>query len=87
MESVLDKIKRILQQAHNDEKGGPWNHGTCGETEVEMTFKVVDIANEAQLIEIADRLSAALSEQETPARPLDLSPDWADFAAPLDQGW
>jgi hypothetical protein len=26
--------------------------GTCGKTEVEMTFKIADIANEAQLVEI-----------------------------------
>jgi hypothetical protein len=44
--------------------------GTCGETEVQMTFKVADIANEAQLVEIAERLSDALSGEQTPDRPV-----------------
>ena len=37
-----------------------------------MTFKAFDIANEAQLVEIAERLSEAFSGEAT-AKPLDLS--------------
>jgi hypothetical protein len=44
-----------------------------------MTFKVADIANDAQLVEIADRLSEALSGEGTAEKPLDLSAD-CDFA-------
>jgi hypothetical protein len=54
--------------------------GTCGETEVPMTFKIADIANEAQLVEIADRLSDALSGSETPSKPLDLGSDYVAAA-------
>jgi hypothetical protein len=43
-----------------------------------MTFKLADIANEAQLVEIAEQLSAALSGRELPGKVLDLSPDYVD---------
>lgn len=52
--------------------------GHCGETEA-MTFKIADIANEAQLVEIAERLSEALSGERT-EKPLDLSTDYVDAA-------
>jgi hypothetical protein len=48
-----------------------------------MTFKISDMAYEAQLVEIGDRLSAALSEQETVGRPLDLSSDYVGAAKTL----
>jgi 2'-5' RNA ligase len=37
-----------------------------------MTFKVADIANEAQLIEIAEKLSDALSTEKAMGQPPDL---------------
>jgi predicted O-methyltransferase YrrM len=57
--------------------------GTCGETEVPMTFKIADIANEAQLVELADKLSDALSADEPPGRALDLDPNYVEAAKTL----
>jgi len=48
-----------------------------------MTFKVADIANEAELIEIAEGLSDALSEETTPVKPLDLDLAHIDAAKTL----
>jgi hypothetical protein len=48
-----------------------------------MTFKLADIANEAQLVEIAEQLSAALSGRELPGKVLELSPDYVDAAKTL----
>jgi hypothetical protein len=45
-----------------------------------MTFKIADMAHEAQLVEIADQLSEALSGEEPVGKPLDLSPDYVDAA-------
>ena len=46
-----------------------------------MTFRIADIGNEAQLVEIGERLSDALSsEQETTERLLDIDPDYIDAA-------
>jgi hypothetical protein len=56
--------------------------GRRGKTEAYMTFKVADIANEAQLVEIADRLSEALSGEGS-EKPLDLSADYVDAAKTL----
>jgi predicted O-methyltransferase YrrM len=48
-----------------------------------MTFKLADIANEAQLVEIAEQLSEALSEGELSGKALDLSPEYVDAAKTL----
>ena len=45
-----------------------------------MTFKIADVAHEAQLVEIADQISQALSGEETQGKALDLSPDYVDAA-------
>lgn len=57
--------------------------GVYGETEVPMTFKIADIANEAQLVEIAERVSDALSGDEIPGKPLDFGPAYVDAAKSL----
>jgi hypothetical protein len=55
----------------------------CGETEAQMTFKIADIANEAQLLDVAERLSDALEGKERPGKALDLDPNYADAARTL----
>ena len=45
-----------------------------------MTFKIADMAHEAQLFEIAEQLSEALSREETESKALDLGPDYVDAA-------
>lgn len=45
-----------------------------------MTFKIADVAHEAQLVEIADQISQALSGEESQGKALDLSPDYVDAA-------
>lgn len=45
-----------------------------------MTFKIADVAHEAQLVEIADQISQALSGEEGQGKALDLSPDYVDAA-------
>jgi hypothetical protein len=45
-----------------------------------MTFKIADIANEAQFVEIAEQLSDALSGDERPPGPLELDPAYLDAA-------
>jgi hypothetical protein len=45
-----------------------------------MTFKIADMAHEAQLVEIAEQLSEALSGEEILGKVLDLSPDYVDAA-------
>jgi hypothetical protein len=45
-----------------------------------MTFKIADVGPEAQLVEIGERLSDALSREQLPAEPLDLDPDYIDAA-------
>src|SRR5687768_17059262 len=54
--------------------------GHRSETEADMTFKIADMAHEAQLVEIAEQLSEALSREETEGKALDLSPDYVDAA-------
>ncbi|HKG74056.1 MAG TPA: hypothetical protein VKA79_07445 [Aestuariivirgaceae bacterium] len=45
-----------------------------------MTFKIADMAHEAQLVEIAEQLSGALSGEETVGKALDLGPDYVEAA-------
>jgi predicted O-methyltransferase YrrM len=45
-----------------------------------MTFKIADIGNEAELVEIGQRLSDALSSPHCRTTRLDLSPDYVDAA-------
>jgi hypothetical protein len=45
-----------------------------------MTFKIADIANEAQLVELGERLSDALEGEERLGKPLDLDPSYIDAA-------
>jgi hypothetical protein len=45
-----------------------------------MTFKIADVVHEAQLVEIADQISQALSGGETQRKALDLSADYVDAA-------
>jgi hypothetical protein len=45
-----------------------------------MTFKIADMAHEAQLVEIAEQLSEALSGKEPAGKPIDLSSDYVEAA-------
>jgi hypothetical protein len=46
-----------------------------------MTFRIADLGNEARLVEIGERLSAALSSEQEPTDPLlDIDPDYIDAA-------
>ena len=46
-----------------------------------MTFRIADIGNEAQLVEIGERLSDALSSEQEPTELLlDIDPDYIDAA-------
>ena len=45
-----------------------------------MTFKIADVGNEAELVEVAERLSDALSGKQIPVGPLDLDPAYVDAA-------
>jgi hypothetical protein len=48
--------------------------------EAPMTFKIADVGTEAQLVEIGERLSDALSSGQYRAELLDLSPDYVAAA-------
>jgi hypothetical protein len=48
--------------------------------EAAMTFRIGDMGNEAQLVEIGERLSDALSSAQHRTDLLDLSPDYVDAA-------
>jgi hypothetical protein len=48
--------------------------------EAAMTFRIADIGNEAQLVEIGERLSDVLSRGQHGVDLLDLSPDYVDAA-------
>jgi hypothetical protein len=51
-----------------------------GQMEAFMTFKIADVGTEAELIEIGQRLSDALSSAHHRTELLDLSPDYVDAA-------
>jgi predicted O-methyltransferase YrrM len=51
-----------------------------GAMEAAMTFRIADMGNEAQLVEIGERLSDALSSAQYRTDLLDLSPDYVDAA-------
>jgi hypothetical protein len=48
--------------------------------EAMMTFRIADIGNEAQLVELGERLSNAISAQQPQAERLDLDADFIDAA-------
>jgi hypothetical protein len=52
-----------------------------GEMETPMTFRIADMGNEAQLVEIGERLSDALSSEQQPTELLlDIDPNYIDAA-------
>lgn len=45
-----------------------------------MTFKIADMGSEAELVEVAERLSDAFSGMNVPGGPLNLDPAYVDAA-------
>src|SRR5215218_8030602 len=54
--------------------------GTDGAMEAAMAFRIADIGNEAQLVELGERLSKALSSAQHRTDLLDFSPEYLDAA-------